>query len=466
VASFAHKQAVVGAGGGTAMLAKTEIAPPEPLSEGISEGAEIAGRYKILSLVGEGGMGAVYRARHLHLRKTFAVKVLQRRNVDRPDIVARFEREAIAAARIDHANVVPAIDFGRLPDGSFFLVMEFIDGRSLRAELKSGGAMPVARALGIMRGVVSGVRAAHANGIVHRDLKPENIMLVERDGNRDFVKLLDFGVARIGTEHSRDGGPKLTETGTMLGTPQYMSPEQILGRAVDVRSDLYSLGVVFFELLIGRCPFAGNLPALLEQHVTAPSPELPAALASKEPRIAEILGALLSKEPERRFQTAGELEVALAQVSRRKEQKKRARASRTSATGALIRGAGSFVRNLGPRMSTPLAKMTASMSRIGARGVSSIRGRLGPLFRRRRDWKVVSSARAAGMRAIEFGRAQWHLRPRAILVAACSLVAIGLVVLLLVASGSGKADRSEKRSDRSAVGNKSSSNRPRTPATR
>src|SRR5207248_6723645 len=138
----------------------------------------------------------------------------------------------------------------------------------------------------------------HAKGIIHRDLKPENIILVERDGNRDFVKLLDFGVAQD-TGHAHEVGPKLTEVGTMLGTPQYMSPEQILGRAVDVRSDLYSLGVVLFELLTGRCPFAGNLPTLLEQHVTAPPPELPTTLVSREPRLAAIIATLLSKEPER-----------------------------------------------------------------------------------------------------------------------------------------------------------------------
>src|SRR5262245_22763178 len=178
------------------MLAKTEVAPPPSL---IAEGTEIASRYRILSLIGEGGMGAVYRAQHLHLRKVFALKVLQRRHTDRPDVAARFEREAIAAARIDHPNVVPATDFGMLPDGSFFLVLEFVDGRDLRSELKAG-AMRVPRALGIMRGVVAGVRAAHQKEIVHRDLKPENIMLVERDGNRDFVKLLDFGVARVDTE--------------------------------------------------------------------------------------------------------------------------------------------------------------------------------------------------------------------------------------------------------------------------
>src|SRR5215510_12466856 len=190
----------------------TEVGDTLALSASISEGTEIASRYRVLSLIGEGGMGAVYRVEHLQLKKVFALKVLQAHYVDRPQMAARFEREAIAAGRIDHPNVVPATDFGRLPDGSFFLVLEFVNGRSLRSELKAG-AMGVPRTLGIIRGVVAGVRAAHEKGIVHRDLKSENIMLVEWDGSRDFVKLLDFGVARVDVENTREVGPQLTEVG-------------------------------------------------------------------------------------------------------------------------------------------------------------------------------------------------------------------------------------------------------------
>jgi tRNA A-37 threonylcarbamoyl transferase component Bud32 len=489
---LAQKKAVVhlGADGTTAMLAKTEIAPPESGPFVLTEGVEIAGRYRILSHVGEGGMGTVYRALHLHLRKVFAVKVLHPRNVDRPDIAARFEREAIAAARIDHPNVVPATDFGQLPDGSFFLVMEFIDGRSLRAEVKSG-AMRVPRALGIMRGVVSGVCAAHAKGIVHRDLKPENIMLVERDGRRDFVKLLDFGVAWVDTGNSRDGGPKVTEVGTMLGTPQYMSPEQILGRAVDVRSDLYSLGVVLFELVTGRCPFSGSLPELLDQHVTRPPPELPAALAAKEPRLAETLRVLLSKEPERRFQQATELAAALEAALQRDDGATRAReGTRANAVSHAIRSAGGFLRKFGRRVAPPAERLTSSMARAGSRGVARIRDRMGRLFRRRRGWRVALSqdrrvsssvvaarrlgrqamksgnklavsARAGWWRAVEYCRDQWRLRARSIVIAASCLIGLGLVILLVVAFRGSKGttlaesdhpDRSEKRRDRASSG--------------
>ena len=309
LASDAMKSDVWGA---RLMPAKTEVAKTRVMPAPISEGTEIAGRYRILSLVGEGGMGAVYRAEHMQLRKVFALKVLQAHNVVRPDIAARFEREAVAAGRIEHPNVVPATDFGKLPDGSFFLVLEFVNGRSLRDELNAGAMRP-SRALGIMRGVIAGVRAAHEKGVVHRDLKPENIMLVDRDDNRDFVKLLDFGIARV--DSANDGGPKLTAVGAMLGTPQYMSPEQILGHAIDARTDLYSLGVIFFELLTGRCPFDGNFATLLEQHVNLAPPELPPALAAEAPRVAEILHVLLSKDPEKRFQTAKELATAIEEAS-------------------------------------------------------------------------------------------------------------------------------------------------------
>src|SRR5258708_37594313 len=322
---------------------------------------------------GGGGMGAVYRAPHLSLRKGFALKVLQPRNVDRADVIDSLEGEAIAAARIEHPNVVPATDFGRLPDGSFFLVLEFVKGRDLRSELNSG-AMGVARALGIMRGVVAGVRAAHEKGIVHRDLKPENIMLVEREGNRDFVKLLDFGVARIDAAHE---GPQLTEVGVMIGTPRYMSPEQILGRHVAARTDLSSLGVVFFELLTGECPFAGNLATLLEQHVTLPPPELPAALAAKEPRLAEILGVLLAKDPDKRFQTARDLATAIEEVFQQTGRRSEVRAALPASTsGELLHRYGRVWLDRARGASSSLSKLVSSTSAIASSGRSKVRDHL------------------------------------------------------------------------------------------
>jgi serine/threonine-protein kinase len=280
----------------------------------LQPGALVGDRYRVEGLVGEGGMGVVYKVTHVRMRKTFALKVLHAAVSQSSEIAARFEREAVAVGSIDHPNVAAATDFGQLPDGSFFLVCEFIAGRSLRAEVEVG-ALPPARALGILRGVVSAVAAAHARGIVHRDLKPENVMLVDRDGEHDFVKVIDFGIAKLDAQedagHERGAQP-LTRLGVVMGTPDYMSPEQALGQVVDARADLYSLGVIFYELLTGHCPFRGEAVSVLRQHVTDEPPPIPADVASRlDPRVPEIVKKLLAKDPAQRFQTAADLLVAL-----------------------------------------------------------------------------------------------------------------------------------------------------------
>ena len=282
----------------------------------LAPGALGAERYRIVSFLDEGGMGAVYRVEHLHMRKTFALKVLHRALVDRPEMLTRFEREAVAAGSIDHPNVAAATDFERLPDGSFFLIMEFVAGRNLRDELVAGALEPE-RASRIVRGIVAGVGAAHAKGIVHRDLKPENVMLVEHDGDRDFVKVLDFGIAKF-----EDVGPAgrgmsapLTRVGSLIGTLEYMSPEQAMGNPVDARSDLYSIGVIFYELLCGRCPFEGEPVRLVQQHVMTEAPPLAeSVVAHLDPGIPGIVRRLLAKAPEERYATAAELGAALTEA--------------------------------------------------------------------------------------------------------------------------------------------------------
>jgi serine/threonine-protein kinase len=251
------------------------------------------------------------------MRKSFALKVLHSSLVNSPEIVARFEREAIAAGSIDHPNVACATDFGRLPDGSFFLVLEFVRGRSLRDVLDAGALEP-SRAVKIMRGIVAGVGAAHAKGIVHRDLKPENIMLVESDGDPDFVKVLDFGIAKVdpfASSGPASGGVQLTAIGSVIGTPEYMAPEQALGEAVDVRSDMYSIGVIFYELLAGACPFVGSAVSVLQRHVLEEPPAFsPEVTAQLDPRTVDIVRKLLAKQPQDRFDSLTSLGVQLAEI--------------------------------------------------------------------------------------------------------------------------------------------------------
>src|SRR4051812_15506702 len=210
------------------MSSEENEAPPSASlpPDALAPGTIVADRYRIESPLGEGGMGAVYLAEHVHMRKRVALKVLHAEWSRSPDIVARFEREAIAAGKIAHPNVAAATDFGRLPDGTFFLVLEYVSGGTLRSALE-GGALETSRALKIVRGIGMAIGAAHAKGIVHRDLKPENVMLLARDGDPDFVKVLDFGVAKVEVASVSAGAAgtpgttaaALTKVGSIIGTP-------------------------------------------------------------------------------------------------------------------------------------------------------------------------------------------------------------------------------------------------------
>ena len=267
-------------------------------------GTLLAGRYRIEALIGSGGMGAVYRAEHVHMRKAVAVKVLHKEMTAFPEVVARFEREAVAAGRIEHPHVVSASDFGQLEDGSFYLVLEFIEGQSLAKHVSKEGALSPMRALRIARQIVEALQAAHGVGIVHRDLKPDNVMLVEKDDDPDFVKVLDFGIAKIKVEETVEQ-PALTQIGTVFGTPEYMSPEQARGELVDARADLYTVGVILYEMLAGVSPFKDDdLVVVLTRHLTADPPPLP---SSVDPTIVDLVLRLMRKNREERVQSASEL---------------------------------------------------------------------------------------------------------------------------------------------------------------
>mgnify|MGYP001158836118 CR=1 FL=1 len=294
-----------GASGSQAETVKpASVAPPAPIGAAALVGVVLSDRYHVLSLLGEGGMGAVYLAEHTHMHKRMAIKVLHPEMTHLPEVVARFEREAMAAAHIEHPNVAAATDFGKLPDGSFFLALEYIEGENLR-EMLARGRLSLARTLSIVRQIVTALVRAHGLGIVHRDLKPENVMLVERDGERDFVKVLDFGIAKVpvgeltrGSSSKSPGAPVLTQAGMVYGTPEYMAPEQALGQEIDARVDLYSLGIMAYEMLCGARPFDDESKVrLLGKHVTAPVPPMSEmGGAEVPPEVAAVVLRLLAKE--------------------------------------------------------------------------------------------------------------------------------------------------------------------------
>ncbi|MGO9764414.1 MAG: protein kinase domain-containing protein [Myxococcaceae bacterium] len=275
-------------------------APPEAPDQLLPPGTVLGERYRIEEVIGQGGMGTVYRAQHLALGKTFAVKVLKAMHSARPDFVARFQREAVAASQIRHPGIVDVFDFGRAGEGSFYCVMEYLEGETLAARLARLGALPVAEAVRVGRDMARALSAAHTQGIFHRDIKPENVLLVPEAGGADTIKLVDFGIARL-ADPARDS--RETGEGIILGTPQYMSPEQASGLAQDARADVYSLGVLLWELLAGAAPFRGaSATHVLAAHLLEPAPRLPHS-GPHGPiprRLARLLARMMAKRPEDR----------------------------------------------------------------------------------------------------------------------------------------------------------------------
>lgn len=278
-------------------------------------GQVLEGKYKLESQIGSGGMAAVYLATRLQLGDNVAVKVLNADSLKNPLAVARFKREAQAAARIRHSSVVTIHDLGNLPQGNTFLVMEYIRGHSLRDELKNQTVLSPARAIEIISAVCAGVQAAHDAGIIHRDLKPENIMIEpHRDGGYS-VKVVDFGVADLREHVISDALTKLTEAGMMVGTPYYISPEQCKGEELDHRSDIYSLGVILYELLTGTVPFRGKtLSAVIIQHATEPPPPIRPFRPEVSEQLEAVVMKALSKDRAKRPATAAQFAQELNQI--------------------------------------------------------------------------------------------------------------------------------------------------------
>jgi eukaryotic-like serine/threonine-protein kinase len=232
-------------------------------------GLVLSDRYRIVRKLGEGGMGAVYQAEHALIEKRIALKVLFPELTRRTDLVARFLQEAKSASRIGHENVIDISDFGQSPEGLVYIAMEYLDGQDLGAIIKTSGPQPWARARPILMQIAKALRAAHEHGIIHRDMKPENVFLIQREGRPDFVKVLDFGIAKSVNE---DGdAPRLTQAGMIFGTPEYMSPEQAQGQTPDHRVDVYALGCLMYHLLTGSVPFtADNFMGILTKHMLEP----------------------------------------------------------------------------------------------------------------------------------------------------------------------------------------------------
>jgi serine/threonine protein kinase len=281
----------------------------------------LMGRYTISKKLGEGGMGAVYLATHIVLEKQVALKVLHGEFARKPDLVERFMQEAKAASRIRHENVIDISDFGATPEGLVFFAMELLKGHDLHDEVArarvAGNLLPWARTKHIFLQICGALSAAHAKGIVHRDLKPENVFLIDFAGEPDFVKLLDFGIAKL-TEASEEGGRKLTKTGMLFGTPEYMSPEQARGENVDHRVDVYAMGCILFQLVTNRVPFeADNFMGVLSMHLTEPPPAIAPEVFDQigAPReLAHVIDRALDKDRNARWQTIDDLANAVRDV--------------------------------------------------------------------------------------------------------------------------------------------------------
>lgn len=275
-------------------------------------GRLIQERYRVEKRIGKGGMGIVYLAEHVLLRRKVALKTLSERAFASDEMVKRFHREAVAAAAVGNEHIVGVTDMGWLDDGSAFIVLEYLEGMELSQAVDLAGPFPLARAVHVVSQLCDALTAVHAAGIVHRDLKPENLFLIERQGVPDFVKVLDFGVCKV-LDERRPGEPALTGTGATLGTPQFMAPEQVEGSAVaDHRSDVYAAGAILYFTLTGRDPFrAVTLPQLFVRICCDPAPSLREHRPELPVELDAVIVRAMAKLPDDRYQTSAELRAAL-----------------------------------------------------------------------------------------------------------------------------------------------------------
>ncbi|MFO0632642.1 MAG: serine/threonine-protein kinase [Nannocystaceae bacterium] len=260
-------------------------------------GQVIAGRYRLDSVLGIGGMGVVLRAHHVGLRRDVAIKMLRPELIENPEVTGRFEREALSLSRLEHPNCLQVTDFGQLDDGTLFMVMQLLEGWELTELL--GQPLPVLQAVELGIQLLRGLEHAHRRKIIHRDLKPENLFLVRNEDESFTLKIIDFGIAKLDSLHP---GDLKTAVGMIFGTPAYMSPEQALGAPVDHRADLYAVGCVLYEMLTGTPPFRDPDPMMvIHRRLIGPPPPLPDAISVQ---VREVVDTLVAREPQQRYQSA------------------------------------------------------------------------------------------------------------------------------------------------------------------
>ncbi|MFT3923649.1 MAG: serine/threonine-protein kinase [Myxococcales bacterium] len=299
-------------------LQATPAQRPRPKMVHDWTGRDVDGRYRVLERLGEGGMGVVYVAEHVQLKKKVAFKVIHPQLAAHEELLLRFKREALATGQLDHPHIAAAIDFGELEDGSAFMVMPWVRGHSLQKQLEEGESMDFRRAASLCAQIADALSAAHGMGIVHRDLKPDNVLVETRTDGSEAAKVLDFGVASLAGQPeglSMDSRP-LTQAGTILGTPGYMSPEQASAGEVDHRTDLYALGVILWELCKGERLFSGSdITAIFAKQFNTVPPPLDLGRSSMARELSDLVTRLLAWDKNQRPGTAAEVRDALRRIS-------------------------------------------------------------------------------------------------------------------------------------------------------
>ena len=367
---------------------RTFLLPARRADKAAETGALLDGRYRIVRLLGEGGMGAVYLASHVGLGRDVAIKFLHAELVSRDEVVGRFYREAQAAAAIRHKNIIEVFDVGVSPQGEPFLVMEYLEGESLAGLLKRAGPLNLGTACAVMEPVLHALQAAHRKGIIHRDLKPDNIFLAYQQGEPLVVKIIDFGISKFA---QGEFDKWRTKTGSVMGTPAYMSPEQARGSAgLDHRTDIYSMGTILFEMLTGVLPFAGSNFAEYLSAMLIDDPRAPQSVCASFPPEAEpLVRKALAKNPDQRFQNAAEMLEALTALPSFD-----ARQERLTLLASTIEIRGFAAGDLGQALSAPgrLADDKPVSSRL--RGAATAVLGAGPW-----RWVILGVALAAGAAA-------------------------------------------------------------------